>query len=134
MHSNRQFGTLPISDDMDCLERGAQLPLIDLLLRASVLESCLCFGDAIFDGFHTVAAGERAPCPCPVRLQDDVGVDEHGIRVSRHDISQLDRALDLMCRENLTKVLDRRIKKSSRTPHRDQTLVDGESEYLHKRF
>ena len=50
MHSNRQFGTLPISDDMDCLERGAQLPLIDLLLRASVLESCLCFGDAIFDG------------------------------------------------------------------------------------
>ena len=134
MHSNRQFGTLPISDDMDCIERGAQFPLIDLLLRAPLLESGLCFGHTIFDSFQAVATGKRAPCPHPVCLQNDVGVHEHRIRVSRHDISQLDRALDLMCRENLTKVLDSRIKESNRTPHRDQTLVDGECEYLHKRF
>ena len=106
MHSNRQLGSLPISDGMDCLERRTQFSLIDPLFRSPSLEPCLRFGHTSFDGFHAVAAGERAPRPHPVGLQDDIRIDEHGTRVSRHDVSQLDWALDLMPYEQIRKVLD----------------------------
>ena len=69
-----QHRTFHIPDRVNAREPVPQLRLVDPVLGSAALEPGLGLRDAILDGLHGVAAGQRPPGPRPVGLQDDVRV------------------------------------------------------------
>ena len=112
---------------MDRIQGISQFAFMDLQLRPAALGTCLRFSDAILDGFHRVATRQRSPRSCPVGLQYDVRIDQHGTLMPGHDASQFYCALDVMCCEEIYEVLDFLVEQSSDTSYRDEAPLDRKS-------
>ena len=87
---------------------------------------------AYVDGLHTVAPGERAPRVHPVRLDDDVGVDQYGTVVACHVALQIDRLLDAVHSEQLRQILDGSVEQHGHAPDGDMAAVQCQAHHLHE--
>ena len=72
---------------MNARQPVPQLRLIDPVFGPAALEPRLGLRDAILHGFHDITACQRPPGSCPVGLQDDVRVHQHGAAMPSHDAS-----------------------------------------------
>ena len=87
---------------------------------------------AYVDGLHTVAPGERAPRVHPVRLDDDVGVDQYRTLVACHVALQIDRLLKAVHPEQLRQILDGSVEQHGHPPDGDMAAVQGQAHHLHE--
>ena len=83
----REHRAFHISDPMNAREPVPQLRLVDPVLGSAALEPRLGLRDASLDGFRGMAARQRPPGSCPVGLQDDIRVYQHGAAMPSHDAS-----------------------------------------------
>ena len=82
---DREHRAFHIPDRMDGRQSVPQLRLVDPALGLAALESRLGLRDAILRGLYRVAARERPAGSCPVGLQDDIRVYQHGAAMPSHD-------------------------------------------------
>ena len=127
-----QISALSVADWMDRFQGTSQLGCVDLQLRPTALESSLRLGNAVLDGFHPVAAGERPPRSYAVGFQDDVRIDQYDPLVSSHGASQSDCASDIVRFKEIHEFFDAQIKQTGNASHRDAALLDRNPEHLHK--
>ena len=84
-------------------------------------------------GYHG-SPGERAPRVHPVRLDDDVGVDQYRTLVACHVALQIDRLLDAVHSEQLRQILDGSVEQHGHAPDGDMAAVQGQAHHLHELF
>ena len=130
---DRRHRAFLLPDRMKGREPVPQLRPVDPVLGPAALEPGLGLRDAILDGLHGVAARQRPPESCPVGLQDDIRVHQHGAAMPSHDASWLGRLRDAVHREQIREVVDTRLEQCRGPAHRDEALPDREPENLHER-
>ena len=91
MDLNRRLGAFAVTYRMNRCQRSAQFRFVDLVFWLPPLETGLCFGHAILNGFQAVAPGKRSPRTHPMALQNDVCVHQYGTPVPHYRALKIGR-------------------------------------------